>query len=1648
MTAIDKHFDARFNLVDYCTLICVQLSLAAQEPFSKNGSQNMATLFLSYRRSDCPDTVKLIYERLKSGLRNWEIFYDHRSIAPGEPFPERLRKEIGNARVVLVAIGPNWLQSLRQRKGDAIDHVREEIRLALQAGNTVIPVAVGQAVLPTTADLADFPELLPLVARNARKVRPDPDFDSDIERLITELLQHAPLDIVGSVIAGKYKVIRVIGEGGMGIVYAAEQLQPKRTVALKLIKPGMDTKDVLARFDAERQALAVMEHPNIAKVIDAGSAVAGRPFFVMEYVKGVHITEYCDDKKLTPSERLNLFRVVCDAVQHAHQKGIIHRDIKPSNVLVEVIDGKASAKVIDFGLAKALGFRLTDKTLLSEQGKTVGTLLYSSPEQAAGRVFEVDTRSDIYSLGVLLYELLVGEPPFSQAELQEAGEEEMKRIIRESDPARPSTKLSSSNALPTIAANRRLDPAKLMRQVRGDLDSIVMKTLEKEPARRYSSASDLAEDLGRFLVGESVQARPPTSFDRAVKWIRRKPQVAAVYGLTLLAAVLVAITGGFALLWQDSRAARVRAETSENDAKEAKQREVAAQVKEREATQGKLNAEQKTRETAQDLIGEFQYIEAIRRVKQFLNARNQDEAEFELQATEPGRRRWEWYFLRNLIARRPSMEVPCELGSVVFSPRGNLCAGLNEQEIWVYNPATRVRRKVQFGRTPFNKGLAFSADGQTIAAGSGSDVQLFSAPSLEKSSTLSTEEGFPIGDVAYSPDGKWLTVSDTLGYVTIWDTASLKVMGKARSGQDAKLRFLADRQVLAIVCDKSFDLVELPSGKKIKTNEKDKQPIFADSPPRGRFVVQYGKLGDETVIKVCEADTGKECFRFKNGSRPVISADDTLFASQVSKLSDNERRDAVVVRELPGGRVLFELPVSELEGIAFSPDGRVLACYEGRGWQDDRGLSLWDIATRKPLMGFAPREPKDTKPETPEGVGIPTPLPIEANVFRFSADGRWVVRGWPSRLVWWFVGEPLPCRELIQPKAVTSLAVTGDDTLLAIVTNEFRREIVAEVRLWDLTTGKERGLLTGHKGRVAALAFSADGSTLTSISHVFTFLNGGKPLVQMRYWDVPNQKERPPVKDFVEQAFSLACSPDGQQLALGIANPIREQSEVRVLDLSGDREAIILPIEKGVLDFVNAVVYSPNGKRLAASSCERDGNESRGMIKSWLVANPKEQKTLHGHVGQITALAFAPDGDSLVSGGEDCKVKFWDLTFNNEIATFVGHERAVRAAAFSPKEKLAASCGDDGTVRLWDLSTKGERATLRAPTGEFLVSLGFSPDGSAIAAGGVEGSITLWNTHTYQQIAHLIGHTSSVQSLAFSFDGKMLASGSGRMTQARDGRNGHFSGTLTLRDLSDGTVQSRRTIASEGINVIAAASNGRLLAYGTGDVWWQTGHIRLLDLNAHTENYLRGHNDSVQSLAFSNDGRTLVSGSADQKVIVWDTASRQKKSILDQESPGTAVAISPDGKFVASWNWESGDHVKAHVIVSDATTGKKLRTFAGQKGPIHALAFSIDGELVACACDDQAIRLWNVISPKEERVLKGHAGAVSSLAFFPDGKTLASGNAGRTVTLWDIITGLERMTLTEPTGPVITVRVCDLGRSLVAADEKGSIWIWNGLWGP
>ncbi|MGI8980660.1 MAG: tetratricopeptide repeat protein [Pirellulaceae bacterium] len=439
---------------------------------------------------------------------------------------------------------------------------------------------------------------------------------------------------------GPYKLLQQIGEGGMGVVYMAEQSEPvQRKVALKVIKPGMDSRQVIARFEAERQALAMMDHVNIARVLDAGTTGvrcqdsgvrnqesagltpdpclltpgSGRPYFVMELVKGVPITQYCDEHHLTPRQRLELLLPVCQAIQHAHQKGIIHRDIKPTNILVAEYDQQVVPKVIDFGVAKATSQPLTEKTMFTGFGQLVGTLEYMSPEQAKLNQLDIDTRSDIYSLGVLMYELLTGGTPFDKVRLRSAGWDEMLRIIREEEPLKPSTKLSCSETLPSVAANRSMERSRLSRTIRGELDWIVMKALEKDRNRRYETATGFARDLQRYLANEPVQACPPSAGYRLRKFVRRNrgPVLAASLVLLALMAGISGTTWGM-----------IRAEQARRDA-------VAAQAAEAERAAGERRAKEEAQrrlaqlETGTEILASlFQDLDPIVAEKAGVTSRN------------------------------------------------------------------------------------------------------------------------------------------------------------------------------------------------------------------------------------------------------------------------------------------------------------------------------------------------------------------------------------------------------------------------------------------------------------------------------------------------------------------------------------------------------------------------------------------------------------------------------------------------------------------------------------------------------------------------------------------------------------------------------------------------------------------------------------------------------------------------------------------------------------------------------------------------------------------------------------------------------------------------------------------------------------------
>jgi serine/threonine protein kinase len=434
------------------------------------------------------------------------LFQEALSRSPGER-AAFLEQACAGRPELLAAV--QVLLAAHEKPGNVLDRPPAEL------GRSVNP-APDQARGPATGEAASEPDAPPLSQLTTTDFRPDA--------------------LPGAVIAGRYTLVEKIGEGGMGEVWVAKQTEPvKRKVALKLIKAGMDSRAVLQRFDQERQALALMDHPNIARVLDGGLTPTGQPFFVMELVNGLPLTKFCDEARLTPKERLQLFVPICQAVQHAHHKGIVHRDLKPANILVTLIDGRPVPKVIDFGVAKATAGKLTDESLSTQFGAVIGTLEYMAPEQAGFSGVDIDTRADIYSLGVVLYELLTGLRPINARRLRKAGLAEMARLIQEEDPSKPSTRLSTEEGLASLAALRRTEPRKLLALLRGDLDWVVMKCLEKQRDRRYETANGLARDLQRYLADEAVEARPASAGYRLRKFLKRYKGPVVAASLVLLA---------------------------------------------------------------------------------------------------------------------------------------------------------------------------------------------------------------------------------------------------------------------------------------------------------------------------------------------------------------------------------------------------------------------------------------------------------------------------------------------------------------------------------------------------------------------------------------------------------------------------------------------------------------------------------------------------------------------------------------------------------------------------------------------------------------------------------------------------------------------------------------------------------------------------------------------------------------------------------------------------------------------------------------------------------------------------------------------------------------------------------------------------------
>jgi serine/threonine protein kinase/WD40 repeat protein len=1046
----------------------------------------------------------------------------------------------------------------------------------------------------------------------------------------------------GTVI-GPYKLLQQIGEGGMGAVFMAEQAHPvQRRVALKIIKPGMDNRQVLARFEAERQALALMDHPHIAKVHDGGTTNSGRPYFVMELVKGVPITRYCDDHHLTPRERLELFVPVCQAVQHAHQKGVIHRDLKPSNVLVALYDSRPVPKVIDFGVAKATGFKLTDKTLFTEFGQVVGTLEYMSPEQAQLNQLDIDTRSDIYALGVLLYELLTGTTPLDRKRLQGTALLEALRLIREEEPPRPSTRLGTTEELPAIAANRGLESSRLSELVRGELDWIVMKCLEKDRGRRYETANSLARDLERYLADEPVLACPPSAGYRLRKFARRHKAAVTAAALTAAALVLGLVVSTALAVWalNAEGLANTRLRAEEKERRRALAAERVGKHRLYEAKLEQARAKRLSRQAGQ----RFDSLAALREAAQIASElelgaealrdlRNEAIACFALADVRLVQPEWPGYPLGS----RGTPGFDADLGRYARSD--------SEGTISV----RRVADDQELARLPSPgsaRGAVFSPDGHLLAAvywrqipDSSTNFRLWDW----RRGKVVFQPSFPVHSVTFSPDGRHFALGQSDGTVTLHDSAGGKEVGGWSGGLGSPwLAFHPDGRQLAIAGDHSrkIQIHDPTTGKLLRRMEAGADLAGRIAwHPAGSLIAVGGRRGQ---VYLWDAATGRAHAILHGHNFSLASV---AFAAGGAVLVSSSDDGTTRLWDPWAGEELLRLP----GGVqAVSRDGRRLLI------QTERHLGHWELVCSREYRTL-PR----CKSVDAEGIGNPS----------FSPDGRWLLgSGTRGAWLWDLAAEG--------PGVLLPLARTSDAQFHPKRAELFTNGDAGLYR-WQARAG-DGVLRVGPSARclvdrgLSQISLDREGRRLAGTE--YGHRGGG------RVFDLENPGGKVLALPHVNSSFP-ATSPDGRWIAVGNHHGFG----VKLWEARTGKERHYLVRDEEIA----TVTFSPDSRLLVTGT--------PSGLDAWDVVSGARVRAIGRAPGRwVVGAAFSPDGTLLAFPPAPFEVQLTDPATWRPVARLIGPDTSVVGVgptAFSPDGSQLVVSNTTGNLRVWDL--RRIRAQLR-----------------------------------------------------------------------------------------------------------------------------------------------------------------------------------------------------------------------------------------------------------------------------------------------------------------------------------------------------------------
>jgi eukaryotic-like serine/threonine-protein kinase len=1103
---------------------------------------------------------------------------------------------------------------------------------------------------------------------------------------------------------GHYKLLQQIGEGGCGVVYLTEQEEPiHRRVALKVIKLGMDTKEVVARFEAERQALALMDHPNIAKVFDAGVTNLGRPYFVMELVRGTKITDYCDQNHLSTDERLKLFTQVCHAIQHAHQKGVIHRDIKPSNILVSLHDDVPVPKVIDFGIAKAIGERLTDKTVFTRFEQFIGTPAYMSPEQAGMSGLDIDTRSDIYALGVLLYELLTGRTPFDAKQLAQAGLEEILRRIREEEPPRPSTRLRTlqDEELTTTAQRRQTEPPKLIGLLRGDLDWIVMKCLEKNRAQRYETANNLAADVERHLRQEPVTAVAPTVGYRLAKFSRRHRTalaVASAFALLLLVASAVST-------WQAVRATR--------NAREAARQAARADRHAREQARQRDLADAARAELAVSLERmELQRAEAL-----FLAGDS---------ATAVAG-------LARIVRRSPTNRVAAE----------RLLSALTYRTF--VQPLTPP---LQHERGLYD--AEFSQDGRYVVTACGDkSARMWDAQTGQLLRAFQEEAA--LTEAQFSRDGlRILTACAAKARVRIWDSTTGQLLQEFNHPDP--LVFAAalspdGRRGVSVGSSGRAILWDATTGVPVLTNVPPAGPITGGSFPKfspdGRWalVCGGGRLG-----QVWELDTGR------------IRAELTGHEDRITAAEFSPDGEHIVTGSLDGTARIWQAATGDLVHslnhnfrvyrARYSPDGRRLVTVSTGDL-----VSVWDVHTGKLLHSLHHKAMVRWAEFSPDGLhlvtgvfdgtvhlwdsntGLPVCEPFRHQsslvTVRFSSDGRKLLtsstdgtariwstslgRAWPQAL-WEWKSLPYNC-------LVATFSPDGQRLVTTIGLQAYLR---------DARTG--RSLLNPplqHGGLVTSASFSADGQRVVTGS-----VDGAA-----RIWEVTSGRLLVGPLIHTGQVMFAQFSPNGHR----VVTSADAENSARVWDANSGQ----LRRQFQHADRVGWAEFSPDNQWLITASADK-------MAHLWDTETGERIRTWK-HPASVNCAHFSHDGQTLVTTCDDKNARLWSSATGQALTEPLHHAGTVGDAQFSRDDRLLVTVSADRTARIWEATT-GKPVTGPLQHRAEVIDAQFSPDGHRVATASTDATVQLWDSLTGLPLGEALEHGGQVDTTCFSPDGQRLLS--------------------------------------------------------------------------------------------------------------------------------------------------------------------------------------------------------------------------------------------------------------------------------------------------